>query len=129
MLRNPTNVKIDRMTILSALLLPLLITGLPLILIWALNKVGFIKGSFELTLIAMVISVAIGFATPLYAVMTCAQGLSQSLPADQPKCLTGAAMFFPSGILMTIMTFILGIYYCVSAYRSSYGHTKTADFK
>ena len=115
------------MTIINAFLIPLLITGFPVILIWTLNKVAFIKTSFELTFIATIVSVAIGFATPFYAVMTCAQGLSQSMPDDQPKCVTGAAMFFPIGILVTFWAFIVGIYYCVNAYRLSYGAKRTVD--
>lgn len=112
------------MAIINTLILPLLITLLPLILIWTLNKITFVKSSFRFTLLTMVVSMAIGFFTPFYAMTICAEGLVQSMPDDQSKCLTGAVIFLPIGILITMIAFAIGCYYCVKTYRKGMALSK-----
>jgi hypothetical protein len=105
------------MTLINTLLLPLIISGLPLILILTLNRVKYINKSFVLTLMTIIIAVCIGFITPIYACIACANGLIQNLADNQPKCVTGAAIFLPIGVLMTISAFAMGVNDCITTYK------------
>lgn len=112
------------MTSFNIWLVPLVIAGLPLIMIFTLDKIKFINQSFVLTLITLIVAVLTGFATPIYACLVCAKGLMQNQPGNQSNCVTGAAIFFPIGVVLTISAFALGVNNSITSYRLNYWRTK-----
>lgn len=117
------------MTLINTFLVPLIISGIPLIAILTLSSIKNIKKSFVLTAITTIMAVFIGFATPVYACLVSAKGLLQNQPVNQSSCVTGAAIFFPIGVMITISALALGVNNSISTYKLNYGRTKQKNLE
>ncbi|QMU29768.1 hypothetical protein [Adhaeribacter radiodurans] len=117
------------MTLINTLLVPLIISGLPLISILTLSRIKNIKESFVLTAITTIIAVLIGFATPIYACLVSAKGLLQNQSVNQSNCVTGSAIFLPIGVLMTISALVLGVNNGISTYKLNFVRTKRKNLE
>lgn len=96
------------------LIIPLIITALPMLLMLIIYRIQRKINSFWLTLLAVVPVVLIGFFTPFFAISVSANGFAQ----NGIKSATGAAVFLPVGGAFTFATIILGIVICMRSFRS-----------
>ena len=97
------------------LILPLIITALPMLLMLIIYRLQNKVSSFWLTLSAVIPVVLIGFFTPFFAIFVSANGIAQS----GIKCASGAAVFLPVGGAFTFATIILGVIICMRSFRNN----------
>jgi hypothetical protein len=96
------------------LLLPLIITALPMLLMLVIYRLQSKISSFWLTLSAVIPVVLIGFFTPFFAISVSVNGFTQ----NGIRCATGAAVFLPVGGAFTFVTIILGIVICMRSFSN-----------
>ena len=101
----------------SIFLIPLIISAIPLLIMLGIYKLQKAINSFWLILSFSSLTVLMGFVTPFYAIMLCANALAQNMPNNQPKCVIGAAIFLLVGFAFTFTTFILAIICCINSYK------------
>jgi hypothetical protein len=91
------------------LLLALFIAASPLLGVVPLLNLPWDKQSAWCTAFATLGVGLLGGGSALLAVFICASGLVRAMPGDGPKCVTGAAVFFPVGVLFTFIAFLIGL--------------------
>ncbi|PJJ60645.1 hypothetical protein CLV45_2074 [Hymenobacter chitinivorans DSM 11115] len=102
------------MGLLLTLLLPTLVAAFPLVGIITTNRLRPIRQSALLTGLNTVAWGIIGCVSTALAVMLCANGLAQGMPAGEAKCVTGAAVFLPVGGLFTLLALLTGVALTIS---------------
>ena len=89
------------MGLLSTLLWPTLVAAAPLGAIGGLLRLRPVTRSAGWMALATVVVGVVGCASTGLAVLLCANSLAAGMPANEPKCVTGAAVFFPLGMAFT----------------------------
>lgn len=92
---------------------PTLICMLPLLMVFAFNQAKSVQSSTTFNLFVNILPVLIGILTPVLSCIAGAKILAISMPGDQAKCLTGAAIFFPVGCVFSIGAILLSIYFMI----------------
>ena len=95
---------------LFTFVVPLVVAALPLLIVIRLAKLQQVRGSVWLLAASTVVGTGVGFLTSGLAVLICGNALAYGMPGDGAKCVTGAAIFLPIGILFTILAFLMGLY-------------------
>lgn len=103
----------------SIFVIPLIISAIPLLIMVGIYKFQKEINSYLLILGFSLLTLFIGFVTPFYAIIFCANALAQNMPNDKPKCVTGASVFLLVGFTFTFITFILAIVCCINSYKKS----------
>lgn len=102
------------MGLLSTLMVPTLVAAIPLVVLVAVLWLRPVKRSVALTAAATVGVGLLGGACTVLAIGLCAHFLAQGMPANEPKCVTGAAVFLPFGAMVTLLALLLGISVTIS---------------
>ena len=97
------------MGLLSTLTLPTLVAATPFLAFIAVLWLYPVKQSAALTAAATVGVGLLGGACTVLAIGLCAHFLAQGMPANEPNCVTGAAVFLPIGAIFTLLALLLGI--------------------
>lgn len=103
------------MSWIFTLVMPLLITLLPVGFLLVFAKPLSATHRLKSTLIISAMAVISGLITPFLASVVCASNLAATLPNDEPRCVTGAVIFLPIGGLMTLVTLVLAVFYSILA--------------
>jgi hypothetical protein len=102
------------MELLSTLLLPTLVAAAPLLALLGVTRLRPVRESASLTALTTLGGGLMGCACTAMAIVLCANGLAQGMPANEPKCVTGAAVFLPIGVIFTVLALVTGIYLTIS---------------
>ena len=89
------------MGLLSTLLWPTLVAAAPLGAIGGLLRLRPLTRSVGWLAVATVVVGVLGCASTALAVFLCANSLAQGMSAQEPRCVTGAAVFLPLGLACT----------------------------
>lgn len=89
------------MGVLSTLLWPTLVAAAPLGAIGGLLRLRPVTRSAGWLALATVLVGVVGCVSTGLAVLLCANSLAEGMPAQAPKCVTGAAVFLPLGLAFT----------------------------
>jgi hypothetical protein len=102
------------MGLLSTLLLPTLVAAAPLLALVGITQLRPVKRSASLTALTTLGGGLMGCTCTVLAIVLCANSLAQGMPANEPKCVTGAAVFLPIGVIFTLLALVTGICLTIS---------------
>lgn len=88
---------------------PGLVALTPIFALVALTRLRVIRESARWLALATVSSGLLGYYSSWLSVFVCAGALARSMPGDGPKCVTGAALFLPIGLFVTLLTLLTGL--------------------
>ena len=93
-----------------SLLLPLIVSGVPLLVFTRLSHLEAVDKSAPMLALATLGSALIGCLSAGLAVLLSAALLTHGMKGDGPKCVTGAVMYLMTGGFFTLLTLIIGLY-------------------
>ena len=85
-----------------AFTLPTLIILLPIIM-FSIYRLTIKTKIRRKIIVSSILFLLLGLIVPWIATFVSANGLASGIPDDQPKCVTGAAMFFFYGYLINLI--------------------------
>ena len=116
------------MDLLKSFFVPLLICMVPLLLLIGLVYRRRFRRSVAIVISASFLSVFTGLFTPILATFLAADIMVSWFPdTDEPKCVTGAAIFLPIGLVFTLLTLLLGIYLIIMHYYRTHRNLKKGE--
>jgi hypothetical protein len=89
------------MGLLSTLLWPTLVAAAPVGAMGGLLRLRPLTRSAGWMAVATALVGVVGCASTGLAVLLCATSLGEGMPAEEAKCVTGAAVFLPLGLVLT----------------------------